>query len=168
MNNPLEYIINKLEERKAEILLEMQYNYFDDDFTCRQGEICYDHICEDDIIEKEGKLYYHEIDHETITWEAQDYILRTYQKFQNLINFLKQLEWNDFDSEMGAILTIERNLIPVASHKTVIHGYHNGDRCVREVSGESPHSTDDNEVERCFDMNSIDWKNLAKPKEKKK
>lgn len=165
-SNPLEYMIRLIEEQKAEILLKLQHDYLDMDFTDRVPWVCYEDVPEEDIIEKDDKLYYHSINFSDVTSEAQDYNLRTYQKLQNFINFLKKLKWEDFDTDVGSLITIERSLTPCQAFELIIKRF---DESKREILGEPPHCTyESTEYQEVYDMEKIDWDSLDKPKQERK
>lgn len=169
--NPLEEIINYLESRKAEILLKEQNSQLSEMLSDRINEVAYENIPDDNCVEKDGRIYVSEVDNESITWEAQGYIIRTYATLQNLINLLKSLEYTDFDPEcLGATITINRR--PAFSentfHKVIIDSYADG---LKEISGRAPYIRDLTEDEikqygstEFYDYDLIDWENLDKPK----
>jgi len=169
--NPLEEIINYLESRKAEILLKEQNSELSERLSDRINEVAYDNIPDDECVEKDGRIYVSEVDNESITWEAQGYIIRTYVRLQNLINLLKSLRYDDFDPEyLGATITINRRptFCGETFHKVIIDSYADG---LKEISGRAPYIRDltKDEIEECgtttlCDYDLIDWENLDKPK----
>jgi len=169
--NPLEEIINYLESRKAEILLKEQNSQLSEMLSDRINEVAYENIPDDNCVEKDGLTYVSEVDNESITWEAQGYIIRTYATLQNLINLLKSLEYTDFDPEcLGATITINRRptFCENTFHKVIIDSYADG---LKEISGRAPYIRDLTEDEikeygstEFYDYDLIDWENLDKPK----
>jgi len=110
--NPLEHALKFLESKKAELVLEEQMECFYDGFSERQGEIAYENIdVTEDEIEVGGKTFVdsNKINYHGITESAQEYAARSYQSVTNFINFLKELDWDDFACYSETHITVDRS-----------------------------------------------------------
>ena len=110
--NPLEHALKFLESKKAELVLEEQIESFFDGFEERQGEVAYENIdVTEDEIEVGGKTFVdsNKINYHGITESAQEYAARSYQSVTNFINFLKELDWDDFDCYSETHITVDRS-----------------------------------------------------------
>lgn len=88
--NPLEHILKFLETKKAELVLQEQ----SDQFLFELSDILAQR-CEDD---------------EPIQNTVQEYGASAYQQVTNLLNFLKELEWDDFHcARNDTHITIDRS-----------------------------------------------------------
>ena len=168
-NDPLEYVIRILEKQKAEILLKLQHECLEERFTDRQGEVCWEDIPDDCCIEKDGVFYCSTIDYESNTWEAQHYILQEYQQLQNMINFLKHLDWEDFSPDHGALVTVNRDRWPGKPFRLEIESDIGKNDRLHSLEGKPPHlKTDPEDGQQVYDHTKIDWGNLDTPKAVKK
>lgn len=109
---PLEHTLKFLESKKAELVLEEQMECFYDGFSERQGEIAYENIdVTEDEIEVGGKTFVDssKINYDGITESAQECAARSYQSVTNFINFLKELDMDDFDCYSETHITVDRS-----------------------------------------------------------
>ncbi len=110
--NPLEHALKFLESKKAELVLEEQIGELNDAFGDVQGEVAYEDIGTEDEIEVGGKIFVdsRKINYDGITECAKEYTARSYQSVTNFINFLKELDWDDFDFHSDTKITVDRSI----------------------------------------------------------
>ena len=109
--NPLEHTLKFLDSKKAELVLEEQIGELNDSFGDVQGEVAYEDIGTEDEIEVGGKTFFDagKINYDGITQCAKEYTARSYQSVTNFINFLKELDWSDFDFDSDTKITVDRS-----------------------------------------------------------
>jgi hypothetical protein len=109
--NALEHALKFLESKKAELVLEEQIGDLNDCFGDVQGEVAYEDIGTEDEIEVGGKTFVdsRKINYDGITECAKEYTARSYQSVTNFINFLKELDWGDFDFHSDTKITVDRS-----------------------------------------------------------
>jgi len=110
--NALEHALKFLESKKAELVLEEQIGDLNDCFGDVQGEVAYEDIGTEDEIEVGGKTFVdsRKINYDGITECAKEYTARSYQSVTNFINFLKELDWDDFDFHSDTKITVDRSI----------------------------------------------------------
>lgn len=109
--NPLEHTLKFLESKKAELVLEEQIGELNNCFGDTQGEVAYEDVGTEDEIEVGGKTFVDagKINYDGITTCAKEYTARSYQSVTNFINFLKELDWDDFDFHSDTKITVDRS-----------------------------------------------------------
>ena len=108
--NPLERILWYLESKKAEFVLEQQQDWFGEWFEANMNESIFEDVPEEHTVKVGDKHYYRSVNSNNAYLSATSAIEDQYQMMTNFINFLRKLEWDDFEPYYFPVhITIDRS-----------------------------------------------------------